>query len=111
MLQGEISEYPYTGTITRIVEGSGDEDDTESVIYDGVMDETMTVDDSGHSLQTASYIVTIPLTKDDEGNYIIPVKDDKIELVRYGQTLQLQVDNAEPSQLQGVSIYCTRSKW
>ena len=57
------------------------------------------------------YVVSMPLTQDSEGNYIIPIKGDSIELVRYGQTLLLEVNNAEPSQLQGISVYCTRNKW
>lgn len=111
MVRDEILEYPYTGVITRTVEGQGDNDDEIVEIYNGVMDETMQTDDEGRLLQTSSYIVSIPLTKDENGNYIIPVKGDVIELVRYGQTLRLTVDNAEPSQLLGVSIYATRKDW
>lgn len=111
MTRNEIMEYPYTGIITRIVEGSGDDDDEVVEIYNGVMDETMTTDDEGHVLQTSSYIVSIPLTQDENGGYIIPVKGDNISLVRYGQTLDFTVDNAEPSQLCGVSIYATRKDW
>lgn len=111
MVRDEILEYPYTGTITRIVEGHGDEEDEVVEIYNGVMDETMMTDDEGRVLQTSSYIVSIPLIKDTNDNYVIPVKGDKIELVRYGQTITFDVDNAEPSQLGGVSIYATRKNW
>ena len=31
MTRDEIHEYPYQGIITRLIEGSGDEDDTEVV--------------------------------------------------------------------------------
>lgn len=111
MTRDEILEYPYQGTITRIIEGVGDEADTEVTLYDGVMDETMQTDDEGRVLQTASYIVSIPLTKDDEGAYIVPRKGDRISIERYGETIQFVADNAEPSQLQGISIYATRKVW
>lgn len=111
MTRDEILEYPYQGTITRIVEGQGDEDDTEVTLYEGAMDEHMVTDNEGRLLQTSSYIISIPLAKDEEGAYIIPRKGDKISLVRYGETIQFVVDNAEPSQIGGVSIYSTRKVW
>jgi hypothetical protein len=51
------------------------------------------------------------LTKDDKGKYIVPHKGDEISLVRYGETLEFVVDNAEPSQLGGISAYSTRKAW
>lgn len=111
MTRDEILEYPYQGTITRIVEGQGDEDDTEVTLYEGAMDEHMVTDNEGRLLQTSSYIISIPLAKDEDGVYIIPRKGDKISLVRYGETIQFVVDNAEPSQIGGVSIYSTRKVW
>ena len=111
MTRDEILEYPYQGTITRIIEGHGDEDDTEVTLYEGVMDEHMVTDDEGRVLQTSSYIISIPLTKDDNANYIIPRNGDKISLVRYGESLKFVVENAEPSQIGGVSIYATRKVW
>ena len=111
MIRDEILEYPYQGTITRLIEGHGDEDDTEVTLYEGVMDEHMTTDEEGRVMQTSSYIISIPLTKDDGGNWIVPRKGDKISLTRYGETFNLTVDNADPSQLGGVSIYATRSSW
>lgn len=111
MIRDEISEYPYQGVIIRVVEGRGDDDDTEVEIYNGVMDETMATDDEGHALQTSSYIVSIPLTKDTDGKSIIPRKGDKINLTRYDEEITFIVDNAEPSQLYGVSVYCTRKSW
>ena len=110
-IRDEILEYPYTGVITRIVEGQGDEDDESIVLYEGVMDETMSIDDVGRLLQTSSYIISIPLTKDENNAYIIPRKGDRIELERYGETVLFVVDNAEPSQLGGVSVYATRKDW
>lgn len=111
MTRDEILEYPYQGTITRLIEGHGDEDDTEVTLYEGVMDEHMVTDDEGRVLQTSSYIISIPLTKDDNDNYIIPRSSDNISLLRYGESLQFTVDNAEPSQIGGVSIYVTRKVW
>lgn len=111
MLKDEILEYPYSGKITRIVAGSGDEDDEEIVVYEGVMDEHMTTDEEGRTLQTSSYIISIPLTKDKDGVWIVPRKGDRVELTRYGETFTLTIDNADPSQIGGVSIYATRNSW
>lgn len=111
MIRDEIVEFPYRGVINRAIYGEGDEEDSVLRIYDGVMDETTQRDLDGRTLQTAPYVVSIPLVKDKNGNYIIPQKGDEVTVTRYGNTLQLTVDNAEPSQLRGVSIYCTRKKW
>ena len=111
MTRDEILEYPYQGTITRIIEGQGDEEDTEVTLYEGAMDEHMVTDNEGRVLQTSSYIVSIPLVKDENESYIIPKKGDKISLTRYGEELMFVVDNSEPSQLLGVSIYATRKVW
>lgn len=111
MKREEISEYPYEGTITRIIAGKGMQPDVTITIYEGVMDEHMATDEQGNVMQTASYIISIPLTKNEEGNWIVPRKGDKISLNRYGETFVLTVDNADPSQLMGVSIYATRSSW
>lgn len=111
MTRDEILEYPYQGTITRVIEGLGDEEDTEVTLYEGVMDEHMVTDNEGRVLQTSSYIVSIPLVKGENESYIIPKKGDKISLTRYGEELMFVVDNSEPSQLQGVSIYATRKVW
>ena len=111
MKRDEIMEYPYTGTITRVIQGKGSKPDTEEILYDGEMDEHMVTDEEGRSLQTASYIVSIPLTKDGYNQWIVPRKGDIIQLSRYGETFKLTVDNADPSQLGGVSIYCSRNSW
>lgn len=111
MIRDEIIEFPYNGVISRTIYGVGDEEDTTLEIYRGVMDETTQRDLDGRTLQTAPYVVSIPLTTNKQGNYIIPEKGDDVKVTRYGQTLELTVDNAEPSQLKGVSIYCTRKKW
>lgn len=111
MIREEILEYPYTGTITRTIEGHGDKDDTEIVLYAGMMDEHMVTDDEGRVLQTSSYIISIPLVKDNNGKYVIPISGDEISLVRYGEPLRFVVENAEPSQIGGVSIYVTRKSW
>ena len=107
----EISEYPYTGTISRVVEGSGMSADTVTVVYEGVMDEHMRESEEGNVLQTSSYIISIPLTKDKNDCYIIPKKGDKISITVFCDTFTLTVDNAEPSQLGGVSVYATRNSW
>lgn len=109
MIKGEILEYPYQGTIKRIVEGENE--DYDVLVYDGVMDEHMVSDEEGRTLQTASYIISIPLTKDENGDWIVPRKGDKISLTRYGETFDLIVDNADPSQIGGVSIYAARNTW
>lgn len=111
MIRDEILEYPYYGTITRIIAGKGMQKDTELVVYEGVMDEHMATDEEGRVMQTSSYIISIPLTKDGEDNWIVPKKGDKISLTRYGETFTLTVDNADPSQLGGVSIYAARNSW
>lgn len=111
MTRDEIVEYPYQGVITRVVEGHGDNDDTTVTIYEGVMDEHMVSDDEGRILQTASYIISIPMTKDDNGKCRMPRKGDNVSLERYDETLSFTVDNVEPSQLQGISVYCTRKDW
>ncbi len=109
MIKGEILEYPYYGTITRVVEG--ETADYTEVVYEGIMDEHMVNDEEGRTLQTASYIISIPLTKDDEGKWVVPIKGDTIEITRYGETFELTVDNAEPSQIGGISIYAARNSW
>lgn len=111
MTRDEILEYPYTGVITRVVEGTGRNPDTTIVVYEGVMDEHMVTDEEGRTMQTSSYIISIPLTRDEDGHWRVPRKGDKIELTRWGETFSLTVDNAEPSQLEGVSIYASRNSW
>lgn len=111
MIVEEISEYPYYGVINRVIQGHGDEDDEEVVLYEGVMDEHMVNDEIGTTLQTSTYIISIPLTKDENDVWIVPRKGDKIQITEYDNTFSLTVDNAEPSQLGGVSIYSTRNSW
>jgi hypothetical protein len=111
MIKEEIMEYPYTGTITRTIAGKGMNPDTIITIYEGVMDEHMATDEEGRVMQTSRYIISIPLTKDAEDKWIVPLKGDKVSVTRYGETFTLTVDNADPSQLAGVSIYATRNSW
>lgn len=111
MIGDEILEYPYECSIYRVIQGDGMEKDHDELLYDGVCDEHMTTYEEGRSLQTASYIISIPLTKDEDGAWIVPRKGDKIDLYRYGEDILLIVDNAEPSQLGGVSIMATRTSW
>lgn len=107
----EILEYPYNGKIIHVVAGKGDSEDTYTTLYEGVMDEHMQSDENGRVLQTSDYIISIPLTKDDSGNWVVPRKGDWVVITRYGETFSLEVNNAEPSQLGGVSIYATRKSW
>lgn len=111
MMRDEILEYPYTGTIKRVKQGKGDNPDVEVLLYEGAMDEHMVTEEEGKTLQTSSYIISIPLTKDEGGKWIVPRKGDKISITRYDETFSLTVDNAEPSQLGGVSIYASRNSW
>lgn len=112
MRRDEILEYPYVGTIQRVIQGKGDNPDTEVILYEGMMDEHMVTSEEGRTLQTSSYIISIPLVKDAEsGKWIVPRKGDKISVTRYDETFSLTVDNAEPSQLGGVSIYAARNSW
>ncbi len=110
MIRDEIFEYPYVGTITRIIEGSGIEPDTELMVYQGVMDEHMVTDEVGRTMQTSNYIISIPLIKEND-EWVVPRKGDKITITRFGETFHLTVDNAEPSQIGGVSIYASRNSW
>lgn len=111
MTRDLILEYPYNGTITHTVAGKGRESDTSVIIYEGEMDEHLVTAEEGRTLQTSSYIISIPLTKNSNDEWIVPRKGDKIELVRYGEMITLTVDNAEPSQIGGVSIHATRNSW
>jgi len=111
MEREEILEYPYTGTIMRVIQGKGSKQDSEVLLYEGVMDEHMVTDEEGKTLQTSSYIISIPLVKNTDNEWIVPRKGDKITITRYGETFKLTVDNAEPSQLGGVSIYASRNSW
>lgn len=112
-MRNEILEFPFNGTITRKVTSSNacHDDPDPLVIYDGEMDVHTTVAEQGRVAQTADFIVSIPLKKDANGNYIIPRKGDFISVVRYGEEFELAIDNVEPSQLGGVSIYASRTAW
>lgn len=128
----EILEYPYYGSIFHVNQGEGDEPDTEVLLYRGVMDEHMVTDEEGGHFQTSSYIISIPLVKkenaidgkydneinkddgvliDDGSDWVIPKKGDKISITVYGVSYMLTIDNVEPSQLGGVSIYAVRNSW
>lgn len=107
----EISEYPYHGTVTRITQGQGGEDDIEEVVYDGAMDEHLVTEEVGRTMQTSNYIISMPLTKNKDGEWIVPRKGDRITLDRYGESITFNVDNSEPSQLGGISVYASRNSW
>ena len=42
---------------------------------------------------------------------MITKKCDVITLERYSEELEFTIDNAEPSQLGGISIYSTKKDW
>lgn len=109
-MKEEILEYPYQGQIKRETLDALGKKET-IIIYEGIMDEHMVTDDEGRTLQTSSYVISIPLTTNYEGYYVVPKKNDVITLTRYDEDLEFTVDNAEPSQLGGVSIYATRKDW
>lgn len=111
MIRRRIEEYPYTGSITHVTQGQGRAKDTKTVIYEGVMDEHMQRDEEGRSLQSAGYVICMPLTKDDNGNYIVPRKGDLVYINRLGEDMNFIIDNVEPSQLGGISLYATRQDW
>ena len=60
MKRETILEYPYYGKIFHVVDGMGRESDTETLLYEGVMDEHQVTDEEGSTMQTASYIISIP---------------------------------------------------
>lgn len=111
MIRDEILEYPYQGIITRRVFTSEGEEQEPLVIYEGVMDEHMRTEEEGRMLQTSNYIISIPLTLDTNGEWIVPRKGDVVTINRYGEEHELTVDNADPSQIGGVSIYASRNTW
>ena len=53
----------------------------------------------------------MPLTKDTEGKYIIPKKDDIIVLNEYGTNITFIVQNYMVSQLGGITIRASRGQW
>lgn len=114
MKTSKILEYPYCGQIYHVVDGMGRESDTETLLYEGVMDEHQVTDEEGTTMQTASYIISVPW-KDYctccGGGVTLPKKGDRIVLLRYGEEFELRVDNAEPSQIGGISIYASRADW
>ena len=105
-------EFPYTGVITRNTaeeEPNGDITSTLSEIYNGIMDYSLNTAVAGLAPQTADYIVSMPLTKDANGNYIIPRKGDKVKITAYGEVLEFTVVNKIPSQVGGITIYVSSS--
>jgi hypothetical protein len=104
------SEFPYSGVITRtttIEEDNGDVNVTTSEIYNGVMDYSLNTAVVGLSPQTADYVVSMPLTKNVSGNYIMPRKGDKITISVYGDLLSFTVVNKIPSQVGGITVYAS----
>lgn len=111
MIRDTIHEFPYTGTITRRVFDTHGYELESITVYEGEMDEHMVTEEEGRTLQTSDYIISIPLTKNESGDWIVPRKGDLITINRYGEEFTLTVDNAETSQIGGVSIYAARNTW
>ena len=107
MIRGEISEYPFTCVIKRTIEGV--RQDTEETIYEGVADLHMVTSEIGRTLQTSDYIVSIPFSYSSK--FVMPKKGDDIVVTRYGEDISLEINNVEPSQLDGISIYAARKTW
>ncbi|MFA6875609.1 MAG: hypothetical protein WCQ87_03110 [Parabacteroides sp.] len=93
------------------MDDNGDTQTTSQTIYSGMMDESMNTPEVGETAQTSNYIVTIPLTIDAGGKYIIPKKDDKIMVVTYDEVIPLVVENGTVSQLGGITINASRGDW
>ena len=109
-----IKEFPYQGVITRKTSTEDEVGDTvtENIeIYNGDMDYTLLTPESGQTAQTAIYTISMPLTKDTEGKYIIPKKDDIIVLNEYGTNITFMVQNYMVSQLGGITITASRGQW
>ena len=104
----DYSEFPYSGVITRTTiteEANGDTSSATSEIYNGVMDYSLNTAVVGLSPQTADYIVSMPLTQDAGGKYIMPRKGDTVTLSAYGDFLSFTVVNKIPSQVGGITVY------
>lgn len=109
-----IQEFPFSGIITRkvsIEEDNGDTTETTTEIYNGKLDSTMNTAEVGSVAQTSNYIVSMPLTKDTNGAYIKPHKDDVITVNEYGDVYKLVVNNSIVSQLGGITVYASRGEW
>ena len=111
MIRDVIAEFPYTGTITRRFFTADGQELPPVIVYEGIMDEHMVTEEEGRTLQTSDYIISIPLTTDGSGNWVVPRKGDEISINRYGEEFTLTVDNSEASQIGGVSIYAARNTW
>ena len=105
-----VSEYPYIGVITR-KESVEDENheitETDVEVYNGEIDYSLNTSEVGLVAQTSNYILSMPLTQDVSGNYILPKRGDKVSLNAYGETIELKVNDYIPSQVGGITIYAT----
>ena len=97
-----IEEFPYSGTITRELDGEVIQ------LYNGVMDVSLNTPEVGTIAQTANYIVSLPYNRDTNATYVIPQKDDKISVSMLGDNFILIVNLSIPSQLGGVTVYASR---
>ena len=109
----DVVEYPFTGVIKRstgydpILGTEG----TTITVYSGIIDYGVNTAKTGNIAQTSDCIISIPLTKDSEGNYILPKKADIITINAFGDVFDATIVNYEVSQLMGITIYATRGGW
>lgn len=106
--------YPFYGTIKRntaIVQDNGDTTENSSEIYKGEMDINMNTPDSGNVAQISEYTVNIPLTKDENDDYIIPKKNDIITATMLGYEIVLIIRNCTVSMVGNITIYATKGVW
>lgn len=105
-----MEEFPFIGTISRttLLETG---DVVESVIYDGIMDATISAGISGDVAQTSDYVVSIPIDMNGSANPALPKKNDTVRVSMYGDNIVLKVTNSMPSILDCVTIYATRGAW
>jgi hypothetical protein len=108
-----VVEYPFTGVIKR---NTGSDpilgtEGTSTIIYSGEMDYGVNTAKTGNIAQTSDCIVSMPLIKDNGGNYILPKKEDIITVNVFGDVFDATIVNYEVSQLGGITVYVTRGGW
>ena len=105
-----VNEFPFTGVITRksyIEDENHEITETDVEVYNGIMDYSLNTSEVGSVAQTSNYIISMPLTQDINGNYILPKRGDKISLNAFGNTIELTVNDYIPSQVGGITVYAT----
>lgn len=104
----DIEEFPYTGKVFRTIEVNNGPD-KEEVVYEGKMDVNLSSAEIGKTLQTADYVISMPMLM-EEGKYVNHVrKNDKVICEVYGETYKMKVDNYIPSQLGSITVYANKT--